>query len=57
VTTSDLRQHDFAAGSKGPKVEAAVLFAERTGRRAAIGTLSEIEEIVEGRKGTNVVRG
>ena len=57
MTTSDLRQHDFAAGSKGPKVEAAVLFAERTGRRAAIGTLSEIEEIVEGRKGTNVVRG
>jgi carbamate kinase len=57
ATTSELRQRDFAAGSMGPKVEAAVLFAERTGRRAAIGTLSEIEEIVEGRKGTNVVRG
>ncbi len=30
-------------------------FVERTGRRAAIGALDEIEEIVEGRAGTNVV--
>ena len=41
----------------GPKVAAAVQFVERTGRRAAIGSLAEIEQIVEGTAGTNVVAG
>jgi carbamate kinase len=41
----------------GPKVDAAVKFVEATGRRAAIGTLRDIEEIVEGTKGTNVIPG
>ena len=39
----------------GPKVAAAVQFAELTGHRAAIGSLEDIEGIVEGQKGTNVV--
>ena len=39
----------------GPKVEAAARFVEATGRRAAIGSLADIEQIVEGRAGTNVV--
>jgi carbamate kinase len=55
VTTTELKQQQFAAGSMGPKVDAAIQFVQRTGRRAAIGTLRDIEEIVEGRKGTNVV--
>ena len=45
---------DFAAGSMGPKVEAAVDFAGRTGRTAAIGTLSALEALVEGTAGTQV---
>ena len=45
----------FAAGSMGPKVEAAVDFAERTGKRAAIGTLAEVGELVAGTHGTSVV--
>jgi carbamate kinase len=57
VTTSEVKRYGFAAGSMGPKVEAAVMFAERTGRRAAIGTLADIEGIVAGEKGTNVVPG
>jgi carbamate kinase len=57
VTTSEIRRYGFAAGSMGPKVDAAVKFVEATGRRAAIGTLRDIEEIVEGSKGTNIVRG
>jgi carbamate kinase len=57
VTTSELKQHNFAAGSMGPKVAAAIQFAELTGKRAAIGTLNDIEAIVDGRKGTNVVPG
>ena len=47
----------FAAGSMGPKVEAACRFVERTGKRAAIGALPDIEEIVAGTAGTNVVAG
>lgn len=57
VTPSDLRGHDFAAGSMGPKVEAAVRFVENTGKRAAIGGLEQIEEIVDGAAGTQVVPG
>jgi carbamate kinase len=55
VTPEQLRAVSFAAGSMGPKVAAAVQFVERTGRRAAIGALNEIEEIVAGKAGTNVV--
>ena len=54
VTPESLVGDQFAAGSMGPKVEAGIRFA-RTGRRAAIGSLSDIEEIVAGDAGTNVV--
>jgi len=55
VTPSELRELPFAAGSMGPKVEAAVRFVEATGNRAAIGGLHEIEAIVDGHAGTQVV--
>ena len=55
VTPSGLRELPFAAGSMGPKVDAAARFVEGTGKRAAIGSLAEIEAIVEGRAGTQVV--
>ena len=55
VTPADLRSEQFAAGSMGPKVEAAVRFVERTGGRTAIGALADIEGIVAGTAGTNVV--
>jgi carbamate kinase len=55
VTVAELRQQRFPAGSMGPKVEAALQFAEKTGGRAAIGALQDIEGIVEGEKGTNIV--
>jgi carbamate kinase len=57
ATPTDLRARAFAAGSMGPKVEAAARFVERTGNRAAIGGLEEIEAIVEGDAGTQVVPG
>lgn len=57
TTPSELRELDFAAGSMGPKVEAAVRFVERTGKRAAIGGLDKIVEIVAGTAGTQVVAG
>jgi carbamate kinase len=45
---------DFAAGSMGPKVEAAVDFVRRTGKIAAIGTLAALPAIVRGEAGTQV---
>lgn len=57
VTPEDLRRMAFAVGSMGPKVEAAARFVEATGRRAAIGSLQDIEKIVDGAAGTNVVPG
>ncbi|POB00700.1 carbamate kinase [Chromobacterium sinusclupearum] len=42
----------FAAGSMGPKVEAACEFARLTGKRAVIGALEDIERIVKGEAGT-----
>jgi carbamate kinase len=55
VTPQELRDRDFAAGSMGPKVEAAARFVEATGKRAAIGALEDIERIVDGTAGTTVV--
>jgi carbamate kinase len=55
VTTSELRELPFAAGSMGPKVLAAIRFVEHTGKRAAIGALPDIEKMVDRLAGTQVV--
>ena len=52
-----LRRYQFAAGSMGPKVEAACSFAEHTGRRAIIGALDDLAALVKGRAGTTVALG
>jgi carbamate kinase len=44
----------FAAGSMGPKVEAACRFASATGKSAAIGALSDLGKIIAGEAGTTV---
>ncbi len=55
ATPKSLRARDFAAGSMGPKVEAVCRFVERTGARAAIGSLQEIDGLLSGRAGTQVL--
>lgn len=57
ISAAELKSHSFAAGSMGPKVNAAIQFVEKTGKRSAIGSLEEIEQIVEGKAGTNVIAG
>lgn len=57
ASPSALRAIGFAAGSMGPKVEAACRFASATGKRAAIGSLSDLGRIIEGRAGTTVSSG
>jgi carbamate kinase len=54
ISPEELRPMGFAAGSMGPKVAAAIDFVERTGHRAVIGRLDDIEQLVEGTAGTNV---
>jgi carbamate kinase len=54
VSASELAGMTFAAGSMGPKVQAACRFAERTGGLAAIGALADAADILEGRRGTRV---
>jgi carbamate kinase len=49
-----LEQGHFPAGSMGPKVEAALQFVQGGGRRAVICAISEIEEAVAGRAGTEI---
>ncbi|MEZ0346593.1 MAG: carbamate kinase [Infirmifilum sp.] len=47
-----LKKGYFPAGSMGPKVEAAVEFVKHTGRRAHIGSLDRLREVVDGTSGT-----
>jgi carbamate kinase len=54
VGVAELAGMTFAAGSMGPKVQAARRFAERTGRLAAIGSLADAAEILRGGRGTRV---
>jgi carbamate kinase len=50
----ELDKLGFAAGSMGPKVQAACEFARNTGKVAVIGSLAEIEAIVQGSAGTRI---
>lgn len=55
ATVAEMRRRSFAAGSMGPKVEAACRFVERTGRTASIGALEQAAAVVAGTAGTTVV--
>jgi carbamate kinase len=53
---AQIAQFHLAAGSMGPKVEAAIEFAEQTGKTAAIGALSDLAKILAGTAGTQVMQ-
>ena len=52
TTPEEIREYKFDNGSMGPKVEAACTFVERSGQRAAIGSLNDIQKMVDGLAGT-----
>ncbi len=54
ATPAELDALDLPAGSMGPKVAAATEFARATGKRAAIGSLDDIDALVAGSGGTQV---
>jgi carbamate kinase len=55
ATPMSLYSQSFAAGSMGPKVDAACRFVARTGRRAAIGAIADAPKLIDGRRGTLIV--
>jgi carbamate kinase len=57
ATPGWLRAQAFPGGSMGPKVEAVCRFVESTGKRAAIGQLEAVAELVRGTAGTQVEAG
>ncbi|MEO8387162.1 carbamate kinase [Polaromonas sp.] len=57
VRPQDLLAHTFATGSMAPKVQAATGFVMKTGKKALIGSLSQIEEMLAGHAGTEVSSG
>ena len=54
TTPAELRGLDLAAGTMGPKAEAAARFVEATGAWAAIGALEQASAVVAGCAGTRV---
>ena len=61
VPASELRDYQkdgyFPEGNMGPKVEAALRFVERGGRRAIIAQLFDVMPALRGESGTHVVPG
>ncbi len=57
AAADQLRAMSFAAGSIGPKVEAACRFVEATGKTAAIGALGDALRVARGEAGTRIVAG
>jgi carbamate kinase len=54
VTVDELASQPFAAGSMGPKVEAASRFARESGHTAVIGALDDLDGVLAGTAGTRV---
>ena len=57
ISPDDLDKYDFPAGSMGPKVDAVCKFVRATGRKAVIGSLYELDKILEGTSGTFIEDG
>jgi carbamate kinase len=54
TTPSSLEALSLPAGSMGPKAEAAISFVRKTGKRAAIGTLAELGQVIAWDRGTRI---
>ncbi|PXV89234.1 carbamate kinase [Gilliamella apicola] len=54
VTPERLKPLALDDGAMGPKVKSVIEFVEKTGNRAYIGTLSDIEALLDTTKGTIV---
>ena len=57
VRPQDIDPLHFASGSMRPKIEAAIGFANETGRPTAIGSLDHVSDILQGLSGTRISVG
>ena len=55
ASVGELAGYEFAAGSMGPKVDAAADFVRRSGKRAVIGRIDDLPGLLAGDSGTSVV--
>ena len=59
VTLAEIKTHrtdgQFPPGSMGPKIDAAIDFVERGGKRVVIGPLERAVDALEGRIGTHIL--
>lgn len=55
INAAEADSSSYAAGSMGPKVEAAAYFAQEAGKTASIGSLSQALAVFEGSAGTHIV--
>jgi carbamate kinase len=53
---SHLHEGQFPPGSMGPKIEATIAFLESGGKRALITSTGTIEDSIEGKAGTEIIR-
>lgn len=52
ISPEALTDFNFPAGSMGPKIEAVSKFVKTTGRKAVIGSLTDLDKIIAGESGT-----
>ena len=50
-----LAEGHFPQGSMGPKIEAAIQFFQKSGKRAVVASIEDIESAVKGKSGTEIV--
>jgi len=53
--TRFLAQGHFPPGSMGPKIEAAIQFVQKSGKRAVVASIEHIKNAVKGKSGTEIV--
>lgn len=52
-----MKEGNFPEGSMGPKIEAAIRFLEKGGKKVIITSPKEIAKALKGREGTTIIRG
>jgi len=57
ITSDELEQMQFAAGSMEPKIKAATKFVQDTNKKVMIGALIDAEKVLREEAGTTIVKG
>ncbi len=57
IDADALAELPFPAGSMGPKVDACIWFVQASGYQAAIGSITDVAEVLAGRAGTTITPG